>query len=400
MRRRIGPDPRCNRLSVRVSPPKMEVCRARSVSFDPPDPFTSVHPTHRQCIQKRRANIETTDPRCCDNVQRSIIATMELPNWDSQAPLPRQDNDSNRSANAGRTLQKLSLDNYTTVICFLEEFGVLVCKEHCTAVVNLDVHLRDQHATPAAVRKQILQQLSNFTITAPGEVELPEQPAWPIKELGTPRKGFKCKTCEFITVSTDAIRKHCKKRHQQPWTSEKIELFHSVKVQTFFCSGGLQKYFIVQSGVAENRQDLDQNHVVEEQLSTWHDVRKQLEEDIDIMGDAAKTDKTGWFKRAGWLEFFKDRNLVHLAHQARLPDRNEVKLQTAAQLTERLIEKCVKGLATLPQETRRWLRSAQQTDIDQRPLARLQNPESQATYAGYMVRFVCFYLRVVADEER
>jgi hypothetical protein len=69
-------------------------------------------------------------------------------------------------------------------------------------------------------------------------------------------------------------------------------------------------------------------------------------------------------------------------------------------LTERLIEKCVKGLATLPQETRRWLRSAKQAEADQRPLARLQNPESQATYTGYIVRFVCFYLRIIADEER
>jgi hypothetical protein len=31
--------------------------------------------------------------------------------------------------------------------------------------------------------------------------------------------------------------------------------------------------------------------------------------------------------------------MVHLAYQARLPDRNEVKLQTAAQLTEHLIKK-------------------------------------------------------------
>ena len=61
------------------------------------------------------------------------------------------------------------------------------------------------------------------------------------------------------------------------------------------------------------------------------------------MGDAVKTDKTGS------LEFFKGQNLVYPAHQARLPDRNEVKLQAAAQLTEQLIEKCVKGLATLPQ---------------------------------------------------
>jgi hypothetical protein len=121
---------------------------------------------------------------------------------------------------------------------------------------------------------------------------------------------------------------------------------------------------------------------------------------MQVMAEAAKTDKTGWFKRTGWLSFLQGRNLAHLGYQARLPDRNEAKLLLAAKLTEELIETSVRGLATLPQETRRWLRSAQQTEIDQRPLARLQNPESQATYTSYMVRFVCFYLRIVADEER
>jgi hypothetical protein len=43
-------------------------------------------------------------------------------------------------------------------------------------------------------------------------------------------------------------------------------------------------------------------------------VREQLEEEMYVMEEAAKTDKTGWFKRAGWLEFFKDRNLVYLGH--------------------------------------------------------------------------------------
>ncbi|CAE7173591.1 RecQ family helicase [Pyrenophora teres f. teres] len=120
---------------------------------------------------------------------------------------------------------------------------------------------------------------------------------------------------------------------------------------------------------------------------------------MQVMDQAAKTDKTGWFKRTGWLLFFEGRNLAHLAHQARLPDRDEEKLQLAATLIVQLIERCVKGLATLPRETRRWLRSARPTDPDQRPLARLQNPESQATYVSYVVRFVCFYLRLIADEE-
>jgi hypothetical protein len=230
-------------------------------------------------------------------------------------------------------------------------------------------------------------------------MKLPEPPVDPVEELGSPLDGLRCKTCDYVTINANALRIHCKKKHEQSWTGDKSVLYQSVKVQTFFSSGGLQRYFIVELDGVGNGQDLDQNHVVDQQLSTWLDVRKQLEEDMDVMGDAAKTDKTGWFKRTGWLEHFKDRNLAHLGHQVRLPDRNEAKLQLAAKLTEQLIENCVKGLSTLPRETRRWLRSAQQSEVDQRPLARLQNPESQATYTNYVVRFVCYYLRIVGEEE-
>jgi hypothetical protein len=99
------------------------------------------------------------------------------------------------------------------------------------------------------------------------------------------------------------------------------------------------------------------------------------------------------------LAFYGGRNLAHLPYQAQSPDRNEYQLQVAAELTEQLIKKCFKGLITLPQETQRWLRSAKQAEADQRPLARLQNPKSQATYASYIVRIACFYLRIVAYKE-
>jgi hypothetical protein len=128
-------------------------------------------------------------------------------------------------------------------------------------------------------------------------------------------------------------------------------------------------------------------------------VQKQIKDDMQVMEEAAKTNKTSWFKRTGWLPFLKGRNLTYLGYIACLPDRSKAKLQTAADLTENLIEQSVKSLATLPRETQRWLRSAKQAEADQRPLARLQNPESQATYAGYIIRFVCFYLRIIADEE-
>jgi hypothetical protein len=98
------------------------------------------------------------------------------------------------------------------------------------------------------------------------------------------------------------------------------------------------------------------------------------------------------------LPFLKGRNLAHLGYAARSPDRNEAKLQLAAELAEKLVERSVRGLVSLSPETRRWLRSAQQAEVDQRPLARLQNPESHATYAGYIVRFFCFFLRIVASK--
>lgn len=55
-------------------------------------------------------------------------------------------------------------------------------------------------------------------------------------------------------------------------------------------------------------------------------------------------------------------------------------------------------MSTLHRDTRRWLKSAKREEMDLRPLARLQNPSSQARYAGYMARFVCYFLRIIADE--
>ena len=59
-----------------------------------------------------------------------------------------------------------------------------------------------------------------------------------------------------------------------------------------------------------------------------------------------------------------------------------------------LLERGVSRLSTLDQETRRWLRSAKQSEPDVRPFARLQNADSQARYAGYMKRCLCYIMRV------
>lgn len=320
---------------------------------------------------------------------------MELRVWDSQAPAAQQQDIGNSNNNTCGSTPKLTLSHFQDILCFLEDFSVVVCKQHCTAIVNINTHLKEHHATTARLRKQVVEHFKNFSRISTSAIQLPEQPAYPITELGAPLDGLKCRTCDFITVNVNVIRMHCKKSHQQTWTGRVSNLFEDVKVQTFFRTGGLQKYFIVDvvSSRGEN------GSVVEQQLAEWLQERTQLENELNILGETAKQDNTGWYKRTGWPLFLKDRNLLHIGHQARLPDRDETKLKLGAELTEYLIEKCVKGLSTLPDETRRWLRSVQLNTIDPRPIARLQNAESQAVYASYMKRFVCFYLRIIADEE-
>jgi hypothetical protein len=136
--------------------------------------------------------------------------------WDSRAPtLQQQQHDEDIRPNYCRRLEKLSLENCDNTLCFLEDFGVLVCKQYCTAVVNLNTHLQEQHATPAKLRKRIIKHFSRHNMAKPKNVKLPEQPADLIKELGLLLHGLKCKTCDFITVNINVMRTHCKKNHEQ-----------------------------------------------------------------------------------------------------------------------------------------------------------------------------------------
>lgn len=183
--------------------------------------------------------------------------------WDSQATTPQQANNTSNSendtANSHKWSRQLTLSNCDDVFCFLEDFGVIVCKQHRTAVVSLDAHLRKYHAASAALRRQILKRFSQFETVAPSAIELPDEPAQPMEELGNPLDGAQCETCSWITINKDEMRKHCKRNHEQVWVGEKSLLYKTVKVQSFFRTGGLQKYFIVKAGVVRERQNSDRN---------------------------------------------------------------------------------------------------------------------------------------------
>ena len=86
-------------------------------------------------------------------------------------------------------------DNCDDIFGFLDDYGVLVCREHRTGVVNLKKHLWQQHAVSLQQRRQIVQHFSELTLVSPDAVELPEEPATPFEELGPPLGGLQCRTC-------------------------------------------------------------------------------------------------------------------------------------------------------------------------------------------------------------
>ncbi|KAH0352647.1 hypothetical protein KCU83_g3356, partial [Aureobasidium melanogenum] len=139
-------------------------------------------------------------------------------------------------------------------------------------------------------------------------------------------------------------------------------------------------------------------------LDEWDIAKTQYNRELEVIdGNIAKTDHSLWSKRTGYPQHLAGSNYKHLSNGSRLADKDEQELQHISRLIDLLVEKCVAGLSTLDQETRRWLRSAKKSEADVRPLSRLQNPESQLRYASYWKRFICYIMRIVqrqAEHER
>jgi hypothetical protein len=51
-------------------------------------------------------------------------------------------------------------NNYNSVFCFLKDFSVIICKQHCTAVVSLDAHLCKYYAASTTLQQQMLKHFS------------------------------------------------------------------------------------------------------------------------------------------------------------------------------------------------------------------------------------------------
>ena len=176
---------------------------------------------------------------------------------------------------------------------------MLVCKEHATGIQNVDVHLRDQHGVASEERKSVVEHCRQWQIAAPQDVELPAPLGPPIEQLGEPLDVYQCRItsdCGFCTANKIRMQKHCNNAHQTAWSSKDVALCEKVKAQTFFRTGGLQRYFVVK--VADNSRAPSNPHettdVVRGRLAEWKLTKYAHEEKAQVMdADVAKTDKTG-----------------------------------------------------------------------------------------------------------
>ena len=90
------------------------------------------------------------------------------------------------------------------------------------------------HKVPASIRREVVDCFSRLKPVDPGKIKLPEEPVRAIEQLGKPLTGLQCRTCRFITINKDEIRRHCKKHYRLAWVGDKSQLYSIVKIQSFF----------------------------------------------------------------------------------------------------------------------------------------------------------------------
>ena len=104
---------------------------------------------------------------------------------------------------------------------------------------------------------------------------------------------------------------------------------------------------------------------------------------------------TPWLVRTGWADHFRGKDIIMIAQASRLPDQDEEALKWMVDAIVTMFDRCVRGLQTTHQETRRWLNSPKKSDPSPKPMGMLRSKATLERYVGYWKRFWCYCLRVV-----
>ena len=317
---------------------------------------------------------------------------------------------------------------------YLEQYQILICDYHRShgALSDLSRHLHKEHNLSLSAHRDILDKHCQLSLRSPKTIQNPPSGGRPLVCLGSPDTGFQCahKDCGVISTNSDRIRKHA---NQHGWRANKQEpmYWQEVKVQTFFKRHDLVKYFIVQAEdeeevdneitnfeprpppsrqysneIISNSITLNHNLTVEQQVEVnavaqeWSNIQEQHEQKMqEVEAEQAAHDRTGWWSFTKWADHFRSCNMRYLFHASRVPDQDELLLREASRVVDLTLNRALTGLATLHRETRRWLRSPKLTEPDNRPLARLQQANSQERYHNYWRRFICYCFRVWLSQQ-
>lgn len=115
---------------------------------------------------------------------------------------------------ANRT--KVTVEKVDEVFEYLQDYGVLVCKQHGYAVRALEDHLKRLHRTTVSDRKAIAAHFDNCPTLQPAQVLLPPPLELPFDYLGPPKRAYICnkEECNELSVNRNVIRIHCNRVHQ------------------------------------------------------------------------------------------------------------------------------------------------------------------------------------------
>jgi len=271
-------------------------------------------------------------------------------------------------------------------IVYNETYKIWICSQHGYAIINLKTHLRDEHkGLSVAERQQLVNRHRHEQVASAHEVPRPPPHQTPIPGLAAPIPAFlsTIHSCGNVSRNVDTTKQHARKCHQWKKTEEQPELWTQVFAQTFFVSGGLTRYFAVRmptgtpmptptAGPSSVRSARHTQPRQEEPLYGVHvpppvppldsraqEVVQRLKDRVNRMYAAheaemekmdatiLKQDRTGWYSRTKWQQHLAGRNLKHLAHATRLPEKNEPGLIEIIRVFDRLASYCLDGLSTL-----------------------------------------------------
>jgi hypothetical protein len=122
-------------------------------------------------------------------------------------------------------------------LLYYPEYRYLVCKTHGYAILNLDGHLKAQHANiNAEARRAISSHYTGLELQGPSKDSLPHSPLSPIPAIkGLPlHAGFACMQCGFLTKSWKYLKVHHNQVHGIKEIGQRLGLWSSVHIQTFF----------------------------------------------------------------------------------------------------------------------------------------------------------------------